>query len=67
MTLIEECPECGNYSTCDDGRDDDFVVREVCDRCRNRERDAAFDAGFAEYEASMVEGGAEATERKNDD
>lgn len=54
MTLIEDCPECGAYVTTPDGRSDDFVVSEVCERCRNAERDRRFDEGFAEYEDGLT-------------
>lgn len=35
MSIVEECPSCGNYTTTPDGRLDVFVVYELCERCRN--------------------------------
>jgi hypothetical protein len=52
MSIVEECPVCGGYTTTPDGREDTFVVSELCERCRNRERNQSFDEGFAEYEAA---------------
>lgn len=54
MTLIEECPECGNYISIPDGSDDTFVTStEICSKCRNRVREEMFDEGFAEHERSQ--------------
>lgn len=50
MSLVEECPACGDYVTTPDGREDVFVTYELCERCRKQPSDRAFDEGFAEYE-----------------
>jgi hypothetical protein len=49
--IVYECPQCGAYTSEDDGHDDTFVVTEPCERCREADRN--FDLGFGEYEDSL--------------
>lgn len=39
VSIVEECPSCGNYTSTPDGRLDVFVVYELCERCRKRPSD----------------------------
>jgi hypothetical protein len=51
MTLVVECPNCGDYIVEQDGCDDEHVEHEMCRPCRKVTTDGlTFDEGFAEYE-----------------